>query len=235
MTRSLLTAVCALGLVFVACSSNDVTGGSTAASGAGTSGSATGSSGATSGSGQGSGGTSAGTSGTSSGASAGAPTGDDAGSSGTPAGAAEAGEPDTGTAEASAGDDASSDDAATADATVGDGNFFDSPVGDSGWNPGGDPAPDGKAGIHLCPVDWTQEQCCEFLCSCVQHLCTDSPLDVPRIPMCMSMCLKLTDARARCQVYHCFESVSPTGSKDHDSHCGHATGRVGGGGCPYSQ
>jgi hypothetical protein len=70
-----------------------------------------------------------------------------------------------------------------------------------------------------------------FLCSCLATNCADSPLDKPRIAGCMDMCGKLTDARARCQVYHCYESLSPTAVKDHASHCGHASGRVGGGSC----
>jgi hypothetical protein len=95
---------------------------------------------------------------------------------------------------------------------------------------GGDILP-GKPYIHLCKKEWTQAQCCEFLCSCLNANCMNSAPDKPRIPMCMSMCMKLTDARARCQVYHCFESQSPTAVMDHDSHCGHASGRVGGGSC----
>jgi hypothetical protein len=95
---------------------------------------------------------------------------------------------------------------------------------------GGDILP-GKPYIHLCKKEWTQAQCCEFLCSCLNANCMTSAPDKPRIPMCMSMCMKLTDARARCQVYHCFESQSPTAVADHDSHCGHASGRVGGGSC----
>jgi hypothetical protein len=104
------------------------------------------------------------------------------------------------------------------------------PSGDGG-DPGGNPYP-GKPSVRICPKDWNQQKCCAFLCSCVMDLCSDSPMDKPRIPGCMSMCMGLTDARARCQVYHCYESKSPSGIKDHDSHCGHATGRVGGGGCP---
>jgi hypothetical protein len=88
-----------------------------------------------------------------------------------------------------------------------------------------------KPWIHLCPKSWNQTQCCELLCQCLDVYCQSSPLDKPRIAGCMSMCTKLTDYRARCQVYHCFESQSPTAVKDHDSHCGHASGRVGGGGC----
>jgi hypothetical protein len=88
-----------------------------------------------------------------------------------------------------------------------------------------------KPWIHLCPKTWTQAQCCELLCQCLDAYCQSSPLDKPRIAGCMPMCMKLTDFRARCQVYHCFESQSPTAVKDHDSHCGHASGRVGGGSC----
>jgi hypothetical protein len=95
---------------------------------------------------------------------------------------------------------------------------------------GGDILP-GRPYIHLCKKEWSQAQCCEFLCSCLNANCMNSPMDKPRIPMCMSMCMKLTDFRARCQVFHCFESQSPTATKDHDSHCGHASGRVGGGSC----
>ena len=65
----------------------------------------------------------------------------------------------------------------------------------------------------------------------MNHLCTDSPQDQPFIPKSLAMCMKLNPARARCQVYHCFESKSPTAVNDHASHCGHATGRVGGGSC----
>jgi hypothetical protein len=102
--------------------------------------------------------------------------------------------------------------------------------GDGGWDPGV-PAFPGKAGIYLCPKEWDQTKCCAFLCQCLEHTCTDSPMDAGRIPGCMAMCGKLTDARARCQVFHCFESNSPSGKKDHASHCGHASGRVGGGDC----
>jgi hypothetical protein len=108
----------------------------------------------------------------------------------------------------------------------------DGPVtpGSDAGDPGGDILP-GRPYIHLCKKEWSQAQCCEFLCSCLQTNCTDSPMDKPRIPMCMSMCMKLTDFRARCQVFHCYESKSPTAVMDHASHCGHASGRVGGGSC----
>jgi hypothetical protein len=89
----------------------------------------------------------------------------------------------------------------------------------------------GRPWIRLCPKAWDQTRCCMYLCQCLGQLCTDSPMDASRIPMCMSMCSKLTDFRARCQVFHCFESKNPGAVKDHASHCGHASGRVGGGSC----
>jgi hypothetical protein len=133
-----------------------------------------------------------------------------------------------GTGGGSGGADASAPDAASADAST--------PAGDggglvNGWDPGV-PAYAGKAGIYLCPKAYNQQQCCQLLCACNEHVCGDSPMDKPRLGGCMAMCMNLSDARARCQVYHCFESSSPSGVKDHASHCGHASGRVGGGGCP---
>ena len=106
--------------------------------------------------------------------------------------------------------------------------------GDGGVMLGGE-VQAGKPWIHLCPKAWTQQQCCELLCQCLDAYCRSSPMDAPRIAGCMPMCMKLTDFRARCQVYHCFESQSPTATKDHDSHCGHASGRVGGGSCTIIQ
>jgi hypothetical protein len=103
--------------------------------------------------------------------------------------------------------------------------------GSSDADPGGVPYPT-KPEVRICPKDWNQTQCCAFLCSCLTNLCSDSPMDKARIPGCMSMCMGLSDARARCQVYHCYESKSRSGIGDHASHCGHASGRVGGGGCP---
>ena len=74
-------------------------------------------------------------------------------------------------------------------------------------------------------------QCCELLCRCLPSRCSDVPQDQARIAGCMAMCLGLSDFRARCQVYHCFESKNPGATRDHGSHCGHASGRVGGGSC----
>jgi hypothetical protein len=98
-------------------------------------------------------------------------------------------------------------------------------------NPGGDTLP-GKPWIHLCPKADTHEQCCAFLCSCLSTVCADSPLDQMGIANCMTNCPKLTDMALRCHVYHCYESLNPSVPQDHDSHCGHASGRVAGGGCP---
>ena len=95
---------------------------------------------------------------------------------------------------------------------------------------GGEPVP-GKAWLRLCPRADSQMACCELLCRCLPSRCSDVPQDQPRIPGCMAMCLALSDFRARCQVYHCFESKNPGATRDHGSHCGHASGRVGGGSC----
>jgi hypothetical protein len=116
--------------------------------------------------------------------------------------------------------EAGGDDARVRDATAeGDGN------------PGGDTLP-GKPWIHLCPKTDTHEQCCAFLCSCLMTVCADSPMDKPGIDNCMSNCTKLSDMAMRCHVYHCYESQNPRFPQDHISHCGHASGRVAGGGCP---
>jgi hypothetical protein len=94
----------------------------------------------------------------------------------------------------------------------------------------GEPFP-ARAWIRLCPKAWDKGQCCQMLCSCLPELCSDSPMDKSRFDGCMSMCMGLSDMRARCQVYHCYESKNPGAVKDHASHCGHASGRVPGGGC----
>jgi hypothetical protein len=109
-----------------------------------------------------------------------------------------------------------------------------STTGDGGVMLGGE-VQASKPWIHLCPKAWNQQQCCQLLCQCLDAYCQSSPMDKPRIAGCMPMCMGLTDLRARCQVYHCFESQSPTATKDHDSHCGHASGRVGGGSCTIIQ
>jgi hypothetical protein len=77
------------------------------------------------------------------------------------------------------------------------------------------------------------EQCCAFLCSCLNTICADSAKAKPGLASCMSWCPKISNMAARCHVYHCYISISPTGGiKDHDSHCGHAANQVQGGGCP---
>jgi hypothetical protein len=116
--------------------------------------------------------------------------------------------------------------------TASDAPAADAPAGEAGADPGGEMVAN-KAWIRLCPKEWDKTKCCAFLCTCLKANCTDSPQDAPRIPNCMAMCNGLGEPRARCQVYHCFESLSPNNQKDHASHCGHASGRVGGGGCPY--
>jgi hypothetical protein len=91
----------------------------------------------------------------------------------------------------------------------------------------------GRPDIRLCKKEWTMEQCCAFLCSCLNTICADSAKAKPGLANCMSWCPKITDMAARCHVYHCYVSISPTGGiNDHDSHCGHAANQVGGGGCP---
>jgi hypothetical protein len=89
----------------------------------------------------------------------------------------------------------------------------------------------GRPEVRICPKDWTHEQCCEFLCRCLNDLCTDSPKGKPGIASCKTWCPKLSNMAMRCHVYHCFESVSTGGGKDHDSHCGHAADQVAGGMC----
>jgi hypothetical protein len=103
---------------------------------------------------------------------------------------------------------------------------------------GSDGVPDsafltGRPDIRLCKKEWTQEQCCAFLCSCLDTICADSAKAKAGLATCMSWCPKISDMAARCHVYHCYVSISPTGGiKDHDSHCGHAANQVQGGGCP---
>jgi hypothetical protein len=91
----------------------------------------------------------------------------------------------------------------------------------------------GRPDIRLCKKEWSMEQCCAFLCSCLNTICADSAKAKPGLATCMSWCPKISSMAARCHVYHCYVSISPTGGiKDHDSHCGHAANQVAGGGCP---
>jgi hypothetical protein len=232
MTRLFVMSALALGLLAAACSAKqpvdegtgDGSGGSEADSGGSGPGAKGGSGGSRSG----------GTGGTKPDGSGGTASGGTVGNGGN-------GGSDTGTGgSSSGGTSAGGSGGTTADSGTepADGPAQDGPAADAGtgtdgfYNPGGDPWPGGtRPYIHLCKPEWNQTQCCEFLCTCVNHLCTDSPKDQSYIPNCMSMCSKLGFPRARCQVFHCFESQSPTAVKDHESHCGHATGRVGGGSC----
>jgi hypothetical protein len=92
---------------------------------------------------------------------------------------------------------------------------------------------EGRPDLKLCGKDWTPEQCCAFLCNCLNTICSDSPKGKPGLATCMNWCPKISNMARRCHVYHCYVSVSPTGGiKDHDSHCGHAADQVAGGGCP---
>ena len=107
---------------------------------------------------------------------------------------------------------------------------IDSGAGEVGLE--GDHLPN-RPDLRICKKEWTAEQCCAFLCSCLVNICSDSPKGRPGIATCMSWCPKLADRARRCHVYHCYVSISPTGGiKDHDSHCGHAADQVPGGGCP---
>ena len=90
----------------------------------------------------------------------------------------------------------------------------------------------GKPYLLLCAKDWKQQQCCDFLCQCLDKTCSGSPSDKPRLAACMPMCLQLSDQRARCQVYHCYEALNPATLQDFSSHCGTASGRIAGGSCP---
>jgi hypothetical protein len=87
--------------------------------------------------------------------------------------------------------------------------------------------------LKICKKEWTAEQCCAFLCSCLHDICGDSARAAPGLPSCAAWCPTLTDKARRCHVYHCYVSISPTGGiKDHDSHCGHAADQLPGGACP---
>jgi len=91
----------------------------------------------------------------------------------------------------------------------------------------------GRPDIRLCKKEWSMEQCCAFLCSCLDTICADSAKAKPGLADCMTWCPKISNMAARCHVYHCYISISPTGGiKDHDSHCGHAANQVAGGSCP---
>jgi hypothetical protein len=180
------------------------TGGSGSGGSAGTGGAATG---GASGTGGGSGGSSAGTGGTV------------GGTGGTTADAG-ADVPATGTGGTTAGTGGSS----PADAG-------DAPSSSPGDEFGNVSLPD-KPWIRLCAKDATQAQCCDMLCKCLNKHCADSPADQANIAKCNNLCMGYGNMAMRCHVYHCFESLNPKVPKDHASHCGHASNRSPGGGCP---
>jgi hypothetical protein len=220
MIRVLATSTLALGLLVLGCGGSDKKPtGPTDTGGA-------------AGSDEGSGGATAGTGGTKTGGTGGSttPTGTGGMVSTGGTGGGETGGSGGADTGGSAGSGSDPADASTSTDAIPPGPDAMSMMGDGGSALGGEVFP-GKPWIHLCPKAWNQTQCCELLCQCLDAYCTSSPLDKPRIPNCMNMCKGLSDMRARCQVYHCFESQSPTAVKDHDSHCGHASGRVGGGSC----
>jgi hypothetical protein len=107
----------------------------------------------------------------------------------------------------------------------------DGAVSATGPGPGVVPVP-GRPADYMCPKGNSHTECCQMLCECVNRICIDSAKAKPGLASCMSTCDKLSDMLARCHVYHCYESVSPSGKADHDSHCGHAANQVNGGGCP---
>jgi hypothetical protein len=192
-------------------------GGTTVGSSGGTGGSATSGSGGSSAAGSG-GSAGTGSGGTGGGGSGGSGTGGSGGSAGT-GGSAGSGGGGTG---GSAGADA----APTKDAPGASDGRAEAGEMESAHLPG-------RPDLKICKKEWTPEQCCAFLCSCLVNICSDSPKGKPGIATCMNWCPKLGDMARRCHVYHCYVSISPTGGiKDHDSHCGHAADQVAGGGCP---
>jgi hypothetical protein len=66
----------------------------------------------------------------------------------------------------------------------------------------------GRPEVRLCNKEWTHEQCCNFLCRCLNDICSDAPKAKKGIPTCGTWCPKLSNMAMRCHVYHCFESVS---------------------------
>jgi hypothetical protein len=140
------------------------------------------------------------------------------------------GSPATGTGggTADAGGDVPSPGTGGTPATPGDAGGGDT----GGSNEFGDVSLPGKPWIRLCAKDATQAQCCDLLCRCLNKHCADSPADQANIAKCSNLCMGYSNMAMRCHVYHCFESLNPNVTKDHVSHCGHASNRVGGGGCP---
>ncbi len=140
----------------------------------------------------------------------------------------------TGGASGSAGGSGGSSGGAGGGDARGDVRTEDAPVD----KPGGDVYPESdhlpnRPDIRLCKKEWTPEQCCAFLCSCLNSICADSAKAKPGLATCMNWCPKISNMARRCHVYHCYISISPTGGiKDHDSHCGHAANEVAGGSCP---
>ena len=213
MTRVLTASTFALALLTLACPAAEPE-----EPGAGTGGATTGTGGARTG-GSATGGAATGGSATGGSATGGTATGGSS-AGGTTGGASTGGAGSSGGSGGSSGDGPVAGDVPAGDASGGGG--LD--------EIGGEPFP-GKAWIRLCPKADSQAKCCELLCRCMGVLCADSPMDKSREPNCMSMCMGLSDQRARCQVFHCFESKNPGAVKDHVSHCGHASGRVNGGSC----
>lgn len=226
LSRSFLVPCLSLGLCLLisACSSSDDAkpGGPTA--GAGGKGGAT-ASGGTGGSGSGgapgSGGGGAGASGGSGGGAGGTP-GGSGGISGSGGGGADGATGGSGGSGQDAADAVTTQDAPRVDGGAGEGR--PAILSEGADYPG-------RPEVRICPKEWTQAQCCDFLCRCLNDICSDAPKAQKGIPTCGTWCPKLSNMAMRCHVYHCFESVSMGGKKDHDSHCGHAADQVPGGMC----
>jgi hypothetical protein len=210
MIRLLAASSLALLLVMTGCTSADPAPNDHGTGGTSGSGGAHNSSGGAGGSGTGGGGT-----GGAADTGGGVGTGGDAGSSGGSDDASSTDDAGEGEMDASMSGDASPSDAgAKGDADLGGATLA------------------GKPWIRICEKSWSHEQCCDFLCASLVRNCSDSPLDQAGIAACPTKCPSLTDMLLRCHVYHAWESLNPNVTKDHVSHCGHASGRVGGGGCP---
>jgi hypothetical protein len=174
----------------------------------------------------GSGGTSTGSGGASSGGASGGGGSASGGSGGSSTGGASGASGSGGSGGGAAADaPVAADKPASSDAGSGTTGDRVSALGDAGVPLAGRPH------IRLCAKEWSQAQCCQFLCACLNERCTDAPRALPGIPTCMSTCMGLSDMLMRCHVYHCFEARGPE-FKDHESHCAHAANTLNGGGCP---
>lgn len=219
MTRAHLMPVLALSLLALACTKEDDASGPSPDRTGGTGGTARGgASGSGNGGATGSGGSSSSSGGATGSGGSVTSTGGSTGSGGAGSGGTSGSGGVGGTGGSDAAADAPRSDTAASDATGG---------GEAGAVPPEETLPN-KPWIRLCPKAATQTECCEFLCQCLDKVCANSPRDKLPHDSCMNSCAKLNNMQLRCRVYHCYESQN----RDYESHCGHASGRVGGGGCP---